>query len=102
MDIEKVVNEELNIFLKAERYGIITLEGGFGIEFEPTMNLDTVKFFMDDISAAIVREQIFDHCKMTTNDGNNWHRTTNFTFQEWTSLKNISDTIRQFGRLYTS
>jgi hypothetical protein len=82
-------------------HGVQQIDGGFVVEFEPELNYEPIKYFFDELSAALVREQILDELKMTTTD-DNYYRATNFTEFEWECLKKMKRTIVEFGRVYTS
>lgn len=103
-ELEEVATDAVfkHIF-SVDFHGLVQNEGGFAIEFEPHRNINSIKYFEDDFSAAIVREQILDHCKLTTNnkaDSVINYSQSNFTNEEWEYLKKIRDMIVAFGKIY--
>ena len=74
-----------------------------GPKFEPEKNIASIKFFENDFSAAIVREQILDHLEWTTNNEKKSiidYSQSNFTNDEWEYLKKMKDMIVEFGKIY--
>ena len=86
--------------------GVVEKEGGFFVDFGPESitpwnknESQNIKTFPDEFSAAIVREQILDHLKLTT-DNVCYYTDTNFTDDEWKVLKAMSAKINEFGVAY--
>ena len=91
------------IFTINSFFGVVKKEGGFFVDFGPYAwnenQIQNIKTFPDEFSAAIVREQILDHLKLTT-DNIDKYTDTNFTDDEWKVLKAMSVKINEFGVAY--
>ena len=99
---ELAMDNEFNPIFKCSLSGIEHRDEGFVIEFESQSKFESIKYFRDDISAAIVREQILDKLGMTTINESSYYTATNFTYHEWSCLKKMRDLIIEFGKIYRS
>jgi hypothetical protein len=85
-------------------FGVLKKGGGFYLDFGPDEinkeKISNIQTFSDEFSAAIVREQILDHLKLTTDNNVSFYTDTNFTGDEWKMLKAVKDKIVEFGKAY--